>query len=142
VKALTHLIKIYNELYESGAFVFDRRLPFENAGNAAAVVALEGSCAIYLDTEKLKTTAEEAVAVAHKAGHIMTGSTHYVNSPFDLIYRHEYRANKWAIKKLIPKDELDRAVVEGRSEVWELAEFFGVTENFMELAIAYYKRIY
>ena len=139
---MTQLLTIYNELHDSGAFVFDRKLPFDATGNAAAVVSMGGACAIFLDTEKLKTSAEEAVTIAHEAGHIMTGSTHYLNSPFDLICRHEYRANKWAIKKLVPKEELDGAIKRGLSEVWELAEFFDVTEKFMEMAIVYYKRIY
>ncbi len=142
MRAVTRLTEIYSALYEGGVYVFDRKLPFESAGGAAAVVALGGDKAIFFDSEKLETTAEEAVTVAHEAGHIMTGSTHYVNSPYDLIRRHEYRANKWAIKKLVPKDELDLAVKRGLREIWELAEYFNVTEKFMELAVSYYKRIY
>lgn len=43
------------------------------------------------------------------------------------------------LKKLIPKDELDEAVKKGCTEVWDLAEYFGVTEPFMLKAIEYYK---
>lgn len=139
---MTRLTEIYSSLCEGGVYVFNRKLPFESTSGAAAVVALGGCKAIFLDSEKLQTTAEEAVTIAHEAGHIMTGSTHYINSPYDLICRHEYKANKWAIKKLVPKEELDLAVRKGLREIWELAEYFNVTEKFMELAVSYYKRTY
>lgn len=139
---MTHLFEIYNELHKDGAFVFDKRLSFEMGECAAAAIVVNGVYGIFLDTEKLSTNAEESVAVAHEAGHIMTGSTHQLSSPYDLIAQHENRANKWAIRKLVPEEELDYAVRLGYREKWELAEFFNVTEEFMELAISYYKHIY
>ena len=52
--------------------------------------------------------------------------------------RHENQANRWAIRTLIPVDDLDEAVAEGCTEVWELAERFGVTEEFMRKAVCLY----
>lgn len=138
---MTRLTEIYDTLNDSNVYVLSRALPFESTKGAAAVVSIDGARAIFLDSNKLQTSAEETVTIAHEAGHIMTGATHYVNSPYDLICRHEFRANKWAIKKLIPKDELDEAVKNGLEEIWELAEHFNVTESFMELAVKYYKRL-
>lgn len=48
----------------------------------------------------------------------------------DVRQKYENRANKWAIKKLIPEDELKQAILQGCREPWELAEYFGVTEAF------------
>lgn len=79
--------------------------------------------------------------MAHEAGHIMTGSMHRLSSPFELIGRHEYRAEKWAIKKLVPRDELDKALKRGCVELWEIAEHFNVTPQFMAKAISYYRRV-
>ena len=42
------------------------------------------------------------------------------------------------VKKLIPKDELEEAVQSGMKTSWELAEYFGVTEDFMKKAVCYY----
>jgi len=39
---------------------------------------------------------------------------------------------------LIPVDDLDDAVAQGCTEVWELAERFGVTEDFVRKAVCYY----
>ena len=56
----------------------------------------------------------------------------------DCRQRHENQANRWAIQTLIPVDDLDEAVAEGCTEVWELAERFGVTEEFMKKAVCLY----
>ena len=52
--------------------------------------------------------------------------------------RHENRANKWAIQALIPVEKLDDAIAEGCTEVWELAERFQVTEDFIRRAVCLY----
>ena len=65
--------------------------------------------------------------------------TEVLRSALDITARrHENRADKWAIQKLIPVSELDDAVAEGCTELWELAERFGVTESFMRKAVCYY----
>ena len=69
----------------------------------------------------------------------MTGSFYNVYSPCDSRQRHENRADRWAIKKLITEDELERAVKKGYTELWELAEFFNVTEDLMRKAVSLYK---
>ena len=51
---------------------------------------------------------------------------------------HENRADKWAVKRIIPVDELDEAVADGYTEIWELAEKFGVPEPFMRKAVCLY----
>ena len=52
--------------------------------------------------------------------------------------RHENRADKWAVTALIPVDALDDAVADGCTEVWELAERFQVTEEFVRKAVCWY----
>ncbi|MDD3898742.1 MAG: ImmA/IrrE family metallo-endopeptidase [Syntrophomonadaceae bacterium] len=43
--------------------------------------------------------------------------------------RAEYQARKWAALELMPLDMVKKALASGVSEVWELAEEFGVTED-------------
>ena len=50
----------------------------------------------------------------------------------------EYRANKWAIKKLAPKDEMITAMKDGNTEIWQLAEYFGITEDMVKFAMWVY----
>lgn len=99
----------------------------------------DGTCAIAIDPSKLKSSADEKVKLGHELGHCETGSFYNRYSPYDVVARHERRADKWEIKKLVPKDELDAAVANGRTELWELAEFFGVTEDFIKKAVVFYQ---
>ena len=96
---------------------------------------------IALDVDKLKDSADEKVHLAHEIGHCETGSFYNVNSPLDLRSRHEVRADRWAITKLIPRAELKKATDNGINTPWELAEYFGVPQDFMEKALSYYNKI-
>lgn len=134
------LINLYRELYDSEVALIDTPLAFSSGSRSAVLCLNTGAYGIFIDSSSL-TLSEEIVCIAHEAGHIATGSTHAVCSAFDVVARHECRANRWAIKKLIQKDELDAAVQRGYTELWELAEYFNVTEDFMKLAIEYYQNI-
>lgn len=98
-----------------------------------------GVCAIALDPRKLTTSADETVKLAHELGHCETGSFYNRYSQYDVRQKHENRATKWAIKQLIPEAELDAAISKGNTEIWDLAEYFGVTEDFIRKAYIYYK---
>lgn len=54
--------------------------------------------------------------------------------------RYERIADAYAIKKLVDEDELRRVIDEreGDISVWELSEWFDVTEEFMKKALAFY----
>lgn len=97
-----------------------------------------GSCCIALDPWKLSTLAEETVCLAHELGHCETGSFYNPYTKFDVIRKHETRADKWAIRCLVPAEALDQAVANGCTELWQLAEHFGVTEEFMKKAVSYH----
>lgn len=75
---------------------------------------------------------------AHELGHCMTGSFYNLYSPFDLRSQHEFRANKWAIQKLIPFSALVRAGKDGCRERYEFAEYFDVSEAFIQKAVDYH----
>lgn len=95
---------------------------------------------IAMDTEKFETHADEAVHLAHELGHIETGSFYTISSKFALRAKCEARADAWAIKRLIPCDDLKKAVKSGLCDYWDLAEHFNVTESFVKKAVIYYKR--
>lgn len=97
-----------------------------------------GRCFVAIDPDRLSSTADEKTKLAHELGHCVTGSFYNVYSSCDSRQRYENRADKWAIKKLIPKDELEKAVSYGYTEAWQLADFFGVTEAFIRKAVSLY----
>lgn len=62
---------------------------------------------IALDEQSLESTAEARCRLAHEAGHCITGSFYNLYAPLDRRSKHERQADKWAVKKLIPKVELE-----------------------------------
>lgn len=105
---------------------------------ALSVMDDDGSCFIAIDPNKIVDESDERTKLSHEVGHCVTGSFYNQYSKFDCRQRHENRADKWAIQYLIPVDDLDEAVADGCTEIWELAEHFGVTEQFMRKAVCYY----
>ncbi len=97
-----------------------------------------GSHCIALDPWKLSALSEETVCLAHELGHCETGSFYNPHTKFDVIRKHENRADKWAIQYLVSAEALDQAVANGCTELWQLAEHFGVTEEFMKKAVSYH----
>ncbi len=97
----------------------------------------DGSCAIGMDPEPIPESSER-VHLSHELGHCITGSFYNIYAAADLRSRHENRADKWAIRRLIPVQELDDAIAAGYTELWELAEYFGVTEGFLKKALCLY----
>lgn len=114
-------------------------IPFPMAESGSMSVMLDsGRCFIGMDDAVRDGGIQERVHLGHELGHCVTGSFYNIYAARDLRQRHENRADKWAVLHLIPVDDLDDAVARGCTEVWELAEWFGVTEEFVKKAVCYY----
>lgn len=113
------------------------QFPMSKNGSMS-VMADDGSCYIGMDISVQDGDIQERVHLAHELGHCTTGSFYSIHTAVDNRQRHENKADKWAVKKLIPVDDLDTAVGNGYTEIWELAELFDVTEHFMRKAVCYY----
>ena len=85
-----------------------------------------GDCTVIIDHDQIAGVTDLLTVLAHELGHCETMSF-YTEHSLELRERMEYRANKWAIKKLAPKDEMITAMKDGNTEIWQLAEYFGVT---------------
>ena len=97
----------------------------------------EGNCYIAIDPFKIRSIPDEKVKLAHELGHCETGAFYNQYAVCDIRAKHEKRADKWAIKKLIPEDELKEAR-KCCSNRWELSQHFEVTEDFMQKALDFY----
>ncbi len=103
-----------------------------------SVMLDNGDCFIGMDASVQDGGAQERVHLSHELGHCNTGSFYNIHAAADCRQRHENRADKWAIRRLIPVDDLDDAIAGGCTQIWELAERFQVTEEFMRKAVCYY----
>ena len=114
-------------------------LPFSLPENESMSVMLEdGRCFVGMDASIRDEGVQERVHLSHELGHCVTGSFYNIYAAIDYRQRHENRANKWAIQALIPVEELDNAIADGCTEIWELAERFQVTEDFIRKAVCFY----
>ena len=100
------------------------RHPMARCGSMSLMLS-DGSCVIGMDDRVTDGGTQERVHLSHELGHCATGSFYNIYAPRDLRERHENRADKWAIQRLVPKEELDAAVEAGYTDVWTLADYFG-----------------
>ncbi len=126
---MTRLEKLYREATGEGAVVFDLELT-HNFG----VSAPDGY--ICIDRARVGSERQEAVVLAHELGHYTTGSF-YADDGREH-GRSETRAERAAIRRMVPFADLIAALEAGITSLWELAEKFEVTEEFMRKALGYY----
>lgn len=111
--------------------------PLPRTGSMS-VMADSGACYIGMDPGVCDGGVSERVHLSHELGHCATGSFYNIYAAVDNRRRHENRADKWAIERLIPVEALDDAIAHGYAQLWELAEHFGVTEDFIRKAVCYH----
>ena len=126
---------LYEIANEQNIEVLEYSMP---VNESMSVMDDSGLCFIGIDPNTRDGSVQERVHLAHELGHCVTGSFYNRYSSFDCRQLHENRADKWAIRQLITEDALDQAVADGHTEIWDLAEHFGVTEQFMRKAICLY----
>ena len=129
------LTRLYDTAEDAQIAVFDFSLP-ENG--SVSVMDDEGRCFIGIDPSLRDGSVRERVHLSHELGHCVTGSFYNRYAAVDSRRRHEDRADKWAIRKLLTVDQLDDAIAEGCTELWQLADRFGVTEEFVKKAVCLY----
>lgn len=112
----------------------------QNKTKASKSFVMETNDAYYIniDASRIETNAERKVCLAHELGHCISGTTYTINH--SSLYRGsaEYRADYRAAQLVIPFDELKECVMKGITEKYDLAEFFGVTEEFIDRTLYIY----
>lgn len=129
------LLGLYSQLEKDGVAVFDYPVEIDDA----MTICMNDQYAIFIDINQFQSAAEELSALAHEYGHCATGATHAVSSPLDLIEKHEYKADKFASHNLLAPSAMKQAIDDGYTEVWQLAEQFDVTEEFVQRAVYIYQ---
>ena len=129
------LQKLYEiaEQHDIGVYFYDM-------GEAEAATVKDGPfCAIALNPRYNRTEQSELEHLSHEIGHIETGTLHTQGAAEEDILRGEYRCTAWVVKHLVPIDELLEVIAHGYTEVWELAEYFGVSEDCILDAVKIYR---
>ena len=113
-------------------------LSFKLPSSSSMSTEVDGQCYIGLDNSRRVTCAEEQVRLGHELGHCLYGGFYSRSSPFDVVERHEVRADRWYIKRAIPRKILFRMLKQGY-DAWEIAEQLNTTEEYIRRAYYYYK---
>lgn len=131
---MTNLTDIYSDVSNVGASIFPYPIGFTDA----ATIELHGNYAIMFDPDKFSTIRSLKWALAHEVGHCATGCTHKISSQWDIVERHEHKANRWAYEHYLPPEQIQYALDHGYTEPWQLAEWFDLPQNDIENALYYY----
>ncbi len=106
----------------------------------AVTIQLGDKCFVAIDTSVLCSPSEEKVCLAHELGHCQTGAFYNEYSALDERSRHEKRAERWAIERLVPLNELQEAIKNGCDDLQLLSYHFGVPMEFMYKALLHYQK--
>lgn len=134
------LKQLYNIAEDNNIPIIDYPIHNDRVG-ALSVCDEDGDSIIALDVHKLNGSADHKVKIAHELGHCVLGAFYNQYSSYDARGKHEYRADKWAIQEVMPYDELICACKNGYTTSWQLAEYFGVTEDFVYRAFEIYRNM-
>lgn len=113
-------------------------IPFDGCPQAGATIRDRGFYAVFLDFTKIRSTRLLRGVCYHELGHIATGALHKVDSPYELVERSEYRANRWAAEQYLTDEAFREAFRLGYTELWQLAEYFDLPEADVQAALNYW----
>lgn len=102
---------------------------------------LYGDNVIWLN-KNIETDTEKACVLAEEIGHHLTTAGIIVDQTQLENRRREKKARRWAYEELVPLSSFIKAYHAGIQDRHELAEFLGVTEEFLGQAIQCYKEKY
>ena len=114
-------------------------IPYDGCPQPGATIRDQGFYAVFLDFTKIKSTRLLRGVCFHELGHIATGALHKVDSPYELVERSEYRANRWATETFLTEDAFREAFALGYTELWQLSEYFDLPERVISDALTYWK---
>lgn len=92
--------------------------------------------------KNLTTTAEKVSILAEEIGHYQTSVGDILNQSKLINRKQEYRARVWAHERVIPLSKIIEADQLNLKNKYELADFIGVTESFLDESLIRYRNKY
>ena len=113
-------------------------IPYAGCPQPGATIRDQGFYAVFLDFTKIPSTRVLRGVCCHELGHAATGALHKVDSPFELVERSEYRANRYMAQTYLTEEDFREAFAAGYTELWQLAEYFDLPERDVKNALTYW----
>ena len=114
-------------------------IPFVRGPQEAATIRDQGFYGVFLNLKKLSSLKLLRGVCCHGLGHVATGALHKVDSPFELVERSEYRANRYVAEHFLTPADFTQAFALGYTEPWQLSDFFELPEADVCRALTYWK---
>lgn len=113
--------------YENELLIEER--PIKNHGlYADGIVWLKGDL----------TSSAKYCILAEEIGHYLTTSGDILKQTSLENQKQEFQARKWAFEKIVPIANIQFAIADGHTEIWDMAEYLDVDEIFLKNALKYY----
>ena len=112
---------------------------FDRCPQEAATIRDQGFYGVFLNLKKLSSLKLLRGVCCHELGHVATGALHKVDSPFELVERSEYRANRYVAEHFLTPADFAQAFSLGYTEPWQLSDFFELPEADVCRALTYWK---
>ena len=126
---MTYYETLLDEAYEKGLAVKEKPLQYNDGrikGNRIAI------------RQTIETTARKACILAEELGHYHTTVGNILDQDDANNRKQERTARKWAYEKLVPIENIQFAFADGHTEIWDMAEYLGVDEEFLRDALIHY----
>lgn len=109
-------------------------------GLKAVTIHTDHKTAVFVDTDEFRGVCELQSACAHECGHVATASYYRPGDDPLTVLRQEYKADKYAAHRFLPVRKIKKAIADGYTELWQMAELFGFDERFIRRTIEIYRR--
>ena len=113
-------------------------IPFQGVPQPGATIRDGSYYAVFLDFSKIRSTRLLRGVCCHEMGHVATGALHKIDSPYELVERSEYRANRYFAEHYLTREDFLEAFRAGYTELWQLAEYFEFPEEDIKKALTYW----
>lgn len=125
---------VYKKINDNNIKIFHYGLP----GIKSVSIETENKYGIFINHKEIKNSEEEFCVAAHEYGHCVSGATHKLYSPFDIISRHEYRADRRSVIDFLPIDKIKDAIECGCRTPYDFSKHLDVPEQFIIKAFEHY----
>ena len=113
-------------------------LPCNLKGIKSVSVEANNKYGIFINHNEIADSDEEFLIATHEYGHCVTGSTHPLYSPLDIVCKHEYRADRKAVLEFLPIDKIKSAIKDGCRTTYEFSVYLDIPESFIIKALQHY----
>lgn len=120
----------YEQLLSEYEYLDVQEMAMKNKG-------LYGDNTIWIKKDLSET--EKACIMAEELGHYETSTGDILDQNDQMSKKQEITAHKWAYEKILPIAAIESALFYGCREVWEIADYLNVDEEFLKGALGYYE---